>query len=36
MSASGEIYNPPAPKQDAVEVKSLFGTPSEPEDDLPF
>lgn len=36
MSATGEIYNPPAPKQDAVEVKSLFGTPPKEEDDLPF
>jgi len=39
MSATGEIYNPPASKQDAVEVKSLFGTPptnTEPGDDLPF
>lgn len=36
MSATGEIFNPPASRQDAVEVKSLFGTPPEPEDDLPF
>lgn len=36
MSVTGEIYTPPASKQDSVEVKSLFGTPPNPEDDLPF